>query len=52
MRSSTYNRRRTDTGHTPQRPSRLQVLRSILGLQPPSESLRQLSWWRRRNAAK
>lgn len=41
-------RRSTDTGSIPPRRSTLQVLRSVLGLETVSESLSDLSHWRRR----
>ena len=44
-------RRSTDAGHIEQRPSRLQALRSVLGLVTVSESLSELSHWRRRRTA-
>ncbi|HEX2078926.1 MAG TPA: hypothetical protein VHG08_14485 [Longimicrobium sp.] len=50
MRSLSYNRRRSDEGYTPQRRSPLQVLRSLLRRQPPTESVQPLSHWRRRTA--
>jgi hypothetical protein len=45
-----YMRRSTDNGHVESRRSRLQVLRSVLGLVTVSESLSELSHWRRRPA--
>ena len=48
MRSLSYNRRRSDKGYNPQRRSPLQVLRGLLRMQPATESLRPLSYWRRR----
>lgn len=51
MTSDSYNRRRTDRGYAPQGRSTLQVLRSVLGLVPVTESLSDLSHWRRRAAA-
>jgi hypothetical protein len=41
-------RRSTDIGSIPPRRSTLQVLRSVLGLETVSESLSDLSHWRRR----
>ena len=49
MRSLTNNRRRSDEGYQPQRRSPLQVLRTLLRRQPPSESVQPLSHWRRRS---
>jgi hypothetical protein len=46
-----YMRRSTDIGHLETRPSRLQALRNVLGLVTVSESLRELSHWRRRPQA-
>jgi len=46
-----YMRRSTDQGNIPPRRSTLQVLRSVLGLVPVTESLRDLSHWRRRRSA-
>jgi hypothetical protein len=44
-------RRSTDIGSIPPRRSTLQVLRSVLGLETVSESLSDLSHWRRRREA-
>lgn len=41
-------RRSTDIGSIPPRRSTLQVLRTLLGLETVSESLSDLSHWRRR----
>ena len=46
-----YMRRSTDRGTVAPRRSTLQVLRTVLGLLPVTESLRDLSHWRRRPAA-
>ncbi len=46
-----YLRRSTDTGYVPPRRSTLQVLRRVLGLATVSESLSDLSHWRRRRPA-
>jgi hypothetical protein len=43
-----YMRRSTDSASLPRRRSPLQALRSMLGLVPVTESLRHLSYWRRR----
>jgi hypothetical protein len=50
MTSESYNRRGTDHGNVAQTRSPLQALRGALGLVPVSESLRSLSYWRRRPA--
>lgn len=46
-----YMRRSTDIGHVEPRRSPLQALRNVLGLVTVSESLSELSHWRRRSAA-
>ncbi len=46
-----YMRRSTDRGSAPRGRSTIEVLRSVLGLMPVTESLRDLSHWRRRPAA-
>ena len=50
MRSLTNNRRQSDEGFRPQRRSPLQLLRTLLRLQPATESVKPLSHWRRRSS--